>query len=174
MYHVLQNSQSGGRVGQTLEKELRIQTCHGRRDQLGLDPAQACALDLASLVGPVQPVPVPVQVKRQDAVVGGEELRDRRLRRVPELHHHDLAHGGVQEPRVCGAMSQRKQPQGVTGGEHTLLQEEEFEDLALKKMYACIYVYIVLVNLLSQAPSNSSTLEGGQVHLKPSGFALVS
>lgn len=56
------------------QEKLQAQTWQKCWDHFSLDPGWTGALDVASLVDPVQPVSVPVQTKRQDAVAGGKQL----------------------------------------------------------------------------------------------------
>lgn len=59
------------------------------------------ALDVASLVSPVKPVSVPVQIEGEDAVVRGEQM-DFGGAFTSKLQHVDAAGGSVNEPWICG------------------------------------------------------------------------
>lgn len=75
-------------------------------DQLSLDLGEAGALDVTRLVGPVQPVSVPVEIEGQDAVVGSEELILSGVFAF-ELQQVDTADGGVYKPRIWGTTTNR-------------------------------------------------------------------
>lgn len=53
---------------------LKAQTGQRCRDDFSLDLGYTGALDVPSLVDPIQPVSVPVQIKREDAIIGGKQL----------------------------------------------------------------------------------------------------
>lgn len=56
---------------------------------------------MASLVGPVQPVSVPVQIERQDAITSSKQVGCGALSAF-ELQHVDVGNGGIYEPWIYG------------------------------------------------------------------------
>lgn len=56
------------------DQRMEIATWNGSWDHLSLHLGQAGTLDMTSKVGPVQPVCVPGQIKRQDATISGKQV----------------------------------------------------------------------------------------------------
>ena len=63
-------------------------------DHLSFNLGQTGTLDVASLVGPVQPVSVPVQIKWQDAFVRSKQLGFSELC-ASKLQHVDVGNGSI-------------------------------------------------------------------------------
>lgn len=83
-----------------ISRRSRAGTWQRSWNQLRLDLGQTGALDVARAVDPVDPVPVPVQVEGQDAVLGGEDLPVGGLS-VSELQQLDAGGRRVDKAEIC-------------------------------------------------------------------------
>lgn len=87
----------------TTYENSQAQTWQKCWDHFSLDPGLTCALDVASLIDPVQPVSVPVQTKRQDAAAGGKQLAFSGFF-ASKLQQVDVGNGSIYKSWVCGAV----------------------------------------------------------------------